>query len=69
MNSPNPLFLRDEELDRGLELLYFASRQLHADAAALRGEGAMDETDHQALFLVERASGNHAGRAVRSAGA
>ena len=57
MNSPNPLYLRDDELDHGLELLYFASRQLHADVAALCVEGAMDEIDHQALFLVERHPG------------
>jgi DNA-binding MarR family transcriptional regulator len=57
MNSPNPLFLREEELDRGLELLFFAGRQLHADAAPLRAEGAMDETDHQALFVIERRPG------------
>ena len=57
MNSPNPLYLREEELDHGLELLYFAGRQLHADAAPLRAEGAMDEIDHQALFMVERHPG------------
>ena len=57
MNSPNPLYLRDEELDHGLELLYFADRQLDADVVALRLEGAMDEIDHQALFLIERHPG------------
>jgi DNA-binding MarR family transcriptional regulator len=57
MNSPNPLYLRDEELDRGLELLYFAGRQLHADAAPLRSEGALDDTDHQLLFLIDRHPG------------
>ena len=57
MNSPNPLFLREEELDHGLELLYFANCQLHSDVALLRAEGAMDETDHQVLFLVERHPG------------
>ena len=57
MNAPNPLYLREEELDRGLELLYFAGRQLHADAAPLRVEGALDDTDHQLLFLVDRHPG------------
>lgn len=57
MNSPNPLYLREEELDRGLELLYFAGRQLQADAAPLRSEGAFDETDHQVLFLIDRHPG------------
>lgn len=57
MNSPNPLYLREEELDHGLELLYFAGRQLHADAALLRAEGTMDEVDHQALFMIARHPG------------
>ena len=57
MNSPNPLYLRDEELDHGLELLYFVNLQLNADVAALRVEGGMDEIDHQALFLIERRPG------------
>ena len=57
MSAPNPLYLREEELEHGLELLYVVGRQLHADAAPLRAEGALDETDHQALFLVERRPG------------
>ncbi|MFO1047765.1 MAG: helix-turn-helix domain-containing protein [Geminicoccaceae bacterium] len=54
MNAPNPLFLREEELDRGLELLYFAGWQLQADASALRREGALDHIDQQALFAISR---------------
>ena len=57
MTSPNPLFLREEELDRGLDLLYFASHQLSLDAVALRGQVAIDETDHRTLFLIERDPG------------
>lgn len=57
MNAPNPLYLREEELDRGLELLYFAGRQLQADAAPLRSEGALDELDQQTLFAISRHPG------------
>lgn len=57
MTSPNPLFLRDEELERGLELLYFASHQLSLDAIVPRAHAAIDETDHRTLFLVERQPG------------
>lgn len=57
MTSPNPLFLRDEELERGLELLYFASHQLSLDAALPRAHAAIDETDHRTLFLIERQPG------------
>lgn len=57
MAAPNPLFLREEELDRGLELLYFAGHQLNLDAIVLRAEAAIDETDHHTLFLVDRQPG------------
>jgi DNA-binding MarR family transcriptional regulator len=57
MASPNPLFLREEELDRGLELLYFVGHQLNLDAMALRTQGALDEIDHHTLFLIERQPG------------
>lgn len=57
MASPNPLFLREEELDRGLELLYFVGHQLNLDAQALRAQGAIDEIDHHTLFLIERQPG------------
>lgn len=57
MTSPNPLFLRDEELERGLELLYFASHQLSLDAVVPRMHAAIDETDHRTLFLIERQPG------------
>jgi DNA-binding MarR family transcriptional regulator len=57
MAAPNPLFLREEELDRGLELLYFVSHQLNLDAMAMRAHGAIDETDHHTLFLIERQPG------------
>ena len=57
MAAPNPLFLREEELERGLELLYFVGHQLNLDAVALRAEGAIDEIDHQALFLIDRQPG------------
>jgi DNA-binding MarR family transcriptional regulator len=57
MAAPNPLFLREDELERGLELLHFASHQLNLDAIALRARGAIDETDHHTLFLIERQPG------------
>jgi DNA-binding MarR family transcriptional regulator len=57
MASPNPLFLREEELDRGLELLYFAGRQLDLDATAARSQGGIDETDFRTLFLIDRQPG------------
>jgi DNA-binding MarR family transcriptional regulator len=57
MAAPNPLFLREEELERGLDLLYFASHQLNQDAAAVRAQATIDETDHHTLFLIGRQPG------------
>jgi DNA-binding MarR family transcriptional regulator len=57
MASPNPLFLREEELDRALELLYFVGHQLNLDAMALRAAATIDEIDHQTLFLIDRQPG------------
>jgi DNA-binding MarR family transcriptional regulator len=57
MASPNPLFLREEELDRGLELLYFAGHQLDLDATAARSQGGIDGTDFRTLFLIDRQPG------------
>lgn len=57
MSSPNPLFLREEELDRGIELLHQAHRRLADEARALRATSAIDETDQWALMMVERQPG------------
>lgn len=57
MAAPNPLFLREEELERGLELLYVVGHQLNLDALPLRAAGAIDGVDHQALFLIDRRPG------------
>ena len=57
MGAPNPLFLREEELEHGLELLYRVGRRLNLDALALRADSEIDEIDHHALFLVDRRPG------------
>ena len=57
MTAPNPLFLRDEELDRGLDLLYLADRQVTAEVRGLLAEVGLDETDYRVLFCVERRPG------------
>lgn len=57
MTAPNPLFLRDEELDRGLDLLYLADRQVAAEVQRLLAELGLDETGYRVLFCVERRPG------------
>lgn len=57
MTMPNPLFLREEDLDRGLDLLYLAGRRVAAEVRVLLAEAGLDETDHRILFGVERRPG------------
>lgn len=56
----SPLFLRDEDLRQGLDLLFFAGRDLAAEAdAALEREG-LGRAHHRALYFI----GRHAGLSV-----
>lgn len=56
----SPLFLRDEDLRQGLDMLFFAWRDLAAEAdAALEAEG-LGRAHHRALYFV----GRHPGLAV-----
>lgn len=57
MSAPNPLFLREEELERGLDLLHLASRQVSLDAGDLRARSGLAELDQETLFLIERQPG------------
>ena len=53
----NPLFLRDEELDRTLELMMVAERDLDGRTAELRERLGLDEVDFRILYLVQRHRG------------
>ena len=53
----SPLFLRDEDLRQGLDLLFFAGRDLAAEAdAALEREG-LGRAHHRALYFIGRNAG------------
>lgn len=53
----SPLFLRDEDLRQGLDLLFFAWRDLAAEAdAALEKEG-LGRAHHRALYFIGRNPG------------
>jgi DNA-binding MarR family transcriptional regulator len=53
----NPLFLRDEELDRTLELMMLAEREVANRTAELRERLGLDDVDFQILYLVQRHQG------------
>ena len=57
MAAPNPLFLRDQELDRALELLVVALRRIEAETALIRDEADIDTTDQWLLFMIEHKPG------------
>lgn len=54
---PNPLFLKDEELIEGLELLEFALQRLLADQAALLSETGLGRSHQRLLHFIGRQPG------------
>lgn len=55
--KPNPLFLRDEEIRQGIELLFFAYRDFTFDADAVLGRHGMGRAHHRAIHFVGRRPG------------
>ncbi|MDX6750504.1 MarR family transcriptional regulator [Geminicoccaceae bacterium 1502E] len=58
MAPRNPLFLRDEELERSLELLLLAERDLLARAGEALAREQLSEQDFRLLYLVQRHPGS-----------
>ncbi len=52
--GPNPLFLKEEELRQGMELLFRAQRDLAADADALLARLGLGRAHHRVIFFVGR---------------
>ena len=55
--APSPLFLRDEELKQGVDLLVFALRDLNGDADALLKSQALGRAHARALTMIARRPG------------
>lgn len=53
----NPLFLRDEELRQGMELLFFAYRDCMAEAEALLDRHGLGQAHHRAIYFIGRYPG------------
>lgn len=53
----NPLFLRDEELRQGMELLFYAYRDFTAEADAILGQFGFGRAHHRVLYFVGRYPG------------
>lgn len=54
---PNPLFLKDEELIEGLELLEFALQSLKSDQVALLDELGLGRSHQQLMHFIGRRPG------------
>ena len=52
--SVNPLFLREEELRQGMELLFYAYRDFTAEPDAILGKLGLGRAHHRALYFVGR---------------
>ncbi|MCF4164844.1 MarR family transcriptional regulator [Zavarzinia compransoris] len=56
-SRPNPLFLRDEEIRQGIELLFFAYRDFTSDADAVLARHGMGRAHHRAIHFIGRRPG------------
>jgi len=57
LSQPNPLFLTDEELIEGVELLEFALNSLRGDQTSLLDELDLGRSHHQLLHFIGRRPG------------
>lgn len=55
--SINPLFLRDEELRQGIELLFYAYRDFTAEADEILTEYGFGRAHHRVIYFVGRNPG------------
>jgi DNA-binding MarR family transcriptional regulator len=53
-SGPNPLFLRDEELRQGMELLFYAYRDFTFDPDALLIKHGFGRAHHRIIYFVNR---------------
>ena len=58
--APNPLFLRDEELRQGIELLFDAYRDFTGEPDAILARIGLGRAHHRAIYFI----GRHAGITV-----
>ena len=56
-SSPNPLFLRDEDLREGIELLFFAYRDFTARPDSILAEYGFGRAHHRVIYFVGRNPG------------
>jgi DNA-binding MarR family transcriptional regulator len=55
----NPLFLREEELRQGIEMLFYAYRDFIAEPDAMLAERGLGRAHHRVIYFVGRYPGLH----------
>ena len=55
--GPNPLFLREDELRRGIELLFYAYRDFTAEPDAILARYGFGRAHHRVIYFVGRNPG------------
>jgi DNA-binding MarR family transcriptional regulator len=53
----NPLFLREEDLRQGIELMFFAYRDFTAEPDAMLAERGLGRAHHRAIYFIGRNPG------------
>lgn len=53
-SGPNPLFLREEDLRQGIELLFYAYRDFTAEPDAMLAKIGLGRAHHRAVYFVGR---------------
>ncbi len=66
--AASPLFLREDEVRRGIELLYFGYTRLTARADAYLEKQALGRAHHRALYFIARQPGISIGELLRLLG-
>lgn len=56
-SGPNPLFLREEELRQGIELLFYAYRDFTAEPDAMLAKIGLGRAHHRVVYFVGRYPG------------
>ncbi len=55
--GPNPLFLREEELRQGIELMFYAYRDFTAEPDEILSEIGFGRAHHRAIYFIGRYPG------------
>ena len=56
-STPSPLYLRDEELKQGVDLLFFAARDMNQAGARMLSEARPGHAHRRAIYFIARNPG------------